>query len=194
MSREPKESIREKILLAAERRFWHFGIKKTTIDEIAADAEVGKGTVYLHFESKEEIALDIITHYKEMILVEQQAAAKDIRHAVLDRMKRVLTLPVMSAHERCRKSPTVMEMIQAIKPQMSQRIRDLFDREVELIASLIEEANQSGEMHVDRPAEAAHIIKIATLNFLPHSPACAMIDDPMIEIANMVDLVFRGLR
>jgi AcrR family transcriptional regulator len=46
MARVAKENIREKILEAAERRLWHYGIKKTTIDEIAADAGVGKGTVY----------------------------------------------------------------------------------------------------------------------------------------------------
>ncbi len=45
----------QEILQAAGDLFrrgdWH----RTTIDEIAKNAEVGKGTVYLHFKSKEEI-------------------------------------------------------------------------------------------------------------------------------------------
>ncbi len=45
----------QEILQAAGELFrrgdWH----QTTIDEIASHAEVGKGTVYLHFKSKEEI-------------------------------------------------------------------------------------------------------------------------------------------
>jgi AcrR family transcriptional regulator len=194
MARETKESVREKILAAAEKRFWHFGIKKTTIDEIAADAEVGKGTVYLHFESKEEIGLAIIATYKEQILIEQEQVAHDESATVLDRMKRVLTLPVASAHERCLQSPTVMEMIIAVKPQLSRRIRDLFEREVEIIAELIESANRSGEMHVADPKIAARTIKTATLNYLPQGTACHFVDDPVAEISRLVDLVYRGLK
>ena len=45
----------QEILQAAGDLFrrgdWH----RTTIDEIAKNAGVGKGTVYLHFKSKEEI-------------------------------------------------------------------------------------------------------------------------------------------
>ncbi len=45
----------QEILQAAGELFrrgdWH----RTTIDEIAKNAEVGKGTVYLHFKNKEEI-------------------------------------------------------------------------------------------------------------------------------------------
>ena len=193
MARETKESIREKILAAAEKRFWRYGIKKTTIDEIAADADVGKGTVYLHFESKEEIGLAIITHYKEQILIEQQAAAADRSITVLDRMKRVLSLPVMSAHERCQQSPLVLEIILAVKPQLSVRIRDLFEQEVVLIQDLIEEANRTGEMHATDPAQAARVIKTATLNYLPSGFGCGFVDDPMGEVNRLLDLVFHGL-
>jgi AcrR family transcriptional regulator len=48
---------RQAILEAARSRFLHYGYKKTTIDEIAADAGVGKGTVYLYFGGKEDILL-----------------------------------------------------------------------------------------------------------------------------------------
>jgi AcrR family transcriptional regulator len=37
-------STREAILQAARQRFLHYGYKKTTIDEIAQDAGIGKGT------------------------------------------------------------------------------------------------------------------------------------------------------
>jgi len=40
---------------AAQKLFLHYGIKKTTISDIAREAGIGKGTVYLDFKSKEEI-------------------------------------------------------------------------------------------------------------------------------------------
>lgn len=46
---------KESILQAAVRAFTQFGFKKASIDEIAADAGVAKGTVYLYCESKEDL-------------------------------------------------------------------------------------------------------------------------------------------
>lgn len=51
---------REDILAAAERLFRHFGYRKTTVADIARSAGVAKGSVYLHFTSKEEIFLAIV--------------------------------------------------------------------------------------------------------------------------------------
>jgi AcrR family transcriptional regulator len=45
----------QRILDAATSRFARFGFKKTSIDEIAKDAGVGKGTVYLVAQSKEDL-------------------------------------------------------------------------------------------------------------------------------------------
>jgi AcrR family transcriptional regulator len=46
---------RESILEAASRAFSRLGFKKTSIDQIARDAGVAKGTIYLACESKEDL-------------------------------------------------------------------------------------------------------------------------------------------
>lgn len=46
---------RECILEAATRAFSRFGFRKASVDEIARDAGVAKGTVYLACESKEDL-------------------------------------------------------------------------------------------------------------------------------------------
>ncbi len=45
----------QRILDAAKILFSRFGLKKTSIEEIAQHAGLGKGTVYLYFKSKDEI-------------------------------------------------------------------------------------------------------------------------------------------
>lgn len=49
-----------KILEAAMRTFSLFGYKATTMDQIAGAANVGKGTIYLFFASKEELFNEIV--------------------------------------------------------------------------------------------------------------------------------------
>lgn len=51
---------RQEILDAAIKLFSERGFEKTTVDEIAARANVGKGTIYLYFENKEQIFLAVI--------------------------------------------------------------------------------------------------------------------------------------
>ncbi len=51
---------RQEILKAAIELFSERGFERTTVDEIAARANVGKGTIYLHFENKEKVFIAII--------------------------------------------------------------------------------------------------------------------------------------
>jgi AcrR family transcriptional regulator len=55
-----KENRKNAILKAARRLFFDRGFKAVTVDNIAAKAEVSKGSIYLCFESKEEIYAQIL--------------------------------------------------------------------------------------------------------------------------------------
>ncbi|HEO66026.1 MAG TPA: TetR/AcrR family transcriptional regulator, partial [Spirochaetes bacterium] len=65
---EDKENIRQKILEVAEKRIDHYGFNKTTVEEIAEDANIGKGSIYSHFKSKKEILIALIVAYNQCIL------------------------------------------------------------------------------------------------------------------------------
>ena len=54
------EFHRGTILAAAERLFAEKGIEKTTMDDIAREAEYSKATLYVYFQSKEEITQAIL--------------------------------------------------------------------------------------------------------------------------------------
>ena len=49
------EEKRERILTVAEEFFAHFGINKTTMDDIAKKVRMGKSTLYYYFKSKTHI-------------------------------------------------------------------------------------------------------------------------------------------
>jgi len=55
-----KENRRNVILKAARRLFMDRGFRSVTVDNIAEKAEVSKGSIYLCFESKEEIYVQIL--------------------------------------------------------------------------------------------------------------------------------------
>ncbi|MGE5606159.1 MAG: TetR/AcrR family transcriptional regulator [Bacteroidota bacterium] len=59
---------RMEILKAAIDLFSENGFERTTVDEIAARANVGKGTIYLYFANKEQIFIAIIESGVQYIL------------------------------------------------------------------------------------------------------------------------------
>ena len=55
-----KNEKKEKIIEIATKIFSRFGMKKSTMDEIANRIRIGKSTLYHYFESKEEIFLEVV--------------------------------------------------------------------------------------------------------------------------------------
>lgn len=55
-----KESRRSAILKAARKLFFEKGFKTVTVESIAKKAELSKGSIYLYFNSKEEIYANIL--------------------------------------------------------------------------------------------------------------------------------------
>jgi len=49
-----------RLVAAAEAQFRRFGYKRTTVDDITAGAGTGKGSLYLHFESKQAVYLAVV--------------------------------------------------------------------------------------------------------------------------------------
>lgn len=66
---------RQEILNAAAQSFALFGYKATTMDQVAKQAHVGKGTIYIFFKNKEELFHEII----KKLMHDMENAA---RHAI----------------------------------------------------------------------------------------------------------------
>jgi len=58
--KKEKENKKNNILKAARKLFFDRGFKFVTVDSIAAKAGVSKGSIYLYFDSKEEIYAQVL--------------------------------------------------------------------------------------------------------------------------------------
>ena len=62
-----KEKMIQSIMQAALRAFIEHGFHKTTMDKIAKEADIAKGTLYLYFDSKEILSQSIMNaHFKRL--------------------------------------------------------------------------------------------------------------------------------
>ena len=55
-----EEHAAESLGCILPRLLARYGYRKMTIDDVAREVGIGKGTIYLHFKSKEDVALSRI--------------------------------------------------------------------------------------------------------------------------------------
>ena len=85
-----KERRRNEIIDAAEKIIFANGIDKATVENIAAEAEISKATVYLYFSSKEEIYFAISMRGQQILfemLENAVSKVKNTREKVLTFLK-----------------------------------------------------------------------------------------------------------
>lgn len=72
-----RQQREERILDAAAALLVRWGYRKTTIDDVAREAGVGKGTIYLHWRDKNEL-------FRAAIMRANQLLGKDIMNRIAD--------------------------------------------------------------------------------------------------------------
>jgi AcrR family transcriptional regulator len=91
-----KADKRKALIEAARSRFRQFGITKTSMQEIAEDAGMAVGTVYLYFKNKDDLILGCAERFAEKhresaakILALKIPADEKLRRYVIDRYRAV---------------------------------------------------------------------------------------------------------
>ena len=65
MNKSNNNERKQRILDAAVNLFVHYGYDKTTVNDIAREAGISKGAIYLHFKSKDELLEALIIRETE---------------------------------------------------------------------------------------------------------------------------------
>lgn len=82
-----KGKMRESILQAGLSAFLKYGFHKTTMTKIAQEAKIAKGTLYLYFNSKEELTQTITDGYFEQL--KERLTAKESFKTVDEFLKHI---------------------------------------------------------------------------------------------------------
>jgi AcrR family transcriptional regulator len=160
---------RQRILQAARKRFRHYGVKKTTMQEIARDAGVAVGTLYLYFKDKDDLLLagteEYITRHRrqaEAILASDAPAADKLRRYVLDRFR-------ASQATRAGSFGQAAELTREVLRVRPERRLDEGRMMMNYFACILRLAVEAGEMHTDDPERDARAF-LLSLAFLFPSP------------------------
>jgi AcrR family transcriptional regulator len=159
---------RTTILQAATRLFEHYGHAKTTIADVAREAQVGVGTVYLEFESKEAIvqALSLSTHVAVLEAMQRAAAAASTDdHATrLAAVLRARTASFLALRSRGQHACELVHCKTEGVINTHQRFRE---DERALLESIIRQGQRAGSFAEYDPPEVARTIQRAYASLSP---------------------------
>src|SRR5688500_10829418 len=197
-----KDSARQKtnrdaILDATDRLLARYGYKKMTIDDLAAETGIGKGSVYLHFESKEEIALSHIDRIIDR-LMKRLISISGSADRVDTKLRKMIVQRVLFRFDSVQHySQSLNELLASLRPSLLERRRRYFEEEAKLFASVLTEGKKAGVFGIKDPIAAANALLDATNALLPYSLSAQELGERSeieVKTSNVADLILNGLR
>jgi AcrR family transcriptional regulator len=143
--------IRERLFRAALKLFAKQGFAETTVEDITNAADVGKGTFFNYFPSKEHIVLE----FGEMQFAKLKSAVASLRNSNQDVRTFLLALPGYMTQEPIRNPAIVRILLQGFLSGSSIRelMLDLHHRVQALHAEIMQIGQRRGEIRTDFPAD-----------------------------------------
>jgi AcrR family transcriptional regulator len=199
-----KAQRRQEILAAARQEFFERGFHNPTVDDVAARAEVSKGTIYLYFESKEAILAHLLLEGLDLLLEEMEAACEPPSSAPPEVTLRTLSRAYLKF---CQSNPQYFRLIMAfdrgrfeesISPKLHKRVLDQSLRGLDLLAQTIQRGQATGVFTIDDPWQAAGCVWAAlngVLVLMAHPLRQQMLQSDLETMFQAtLELVIHGLK
>lgn len=189
-------NTRDAILDATDRLLARSGYKKMTIDELAHEVGIGKGSIYLHFASKEEIALSHIDRIVDRLKARLRHIA-DGKEAAGVRLHKMLLERVLYRFDSVQHyTQSLDELLSRLRVQLLARRQRYFSEESRIFAEVIANGIESGELAPADPLAAASVLLEATNSLLPYSLSSAELgsrDQISSRVDGIAAVLIKGL-
>lgn len=184
---------RRQILDAAERLLRQYGPAKTTIADIAREAAVGVGTVYLEFASKDAIVEALSTSRHGRVLDAMREASVAPAATWAERFTRVLDARVRAFTAMADEGAHAPDLVHCNASAVQSAHERYRNDERAFVAGLLAQAHAEGAFSVSDPSATAEVLLLAYASFSPPW----LFRRPREEVARQLEalhgLVLRGL-
>ena len=164
-----RQSVKDDILDATNSLLARYGYRKMTMDDLAAEAGIGKGSIYLHFPSKAEVVLSTIDRLVDRLIrrLEEIAAGPG---GPVERLEQMLMARILFRFDhRHHNSQSMEELLAALRSEFLIRREGYFQAEARVLGRVLEEGRAAGLFTFDDAPATAHTMILATNSLLPYS-------------------------
>jgi AcrR family transcriptional regulator len=191
-----REDMRQTILDAADRLIAHYGYKKTTIDDVAREAGIGKGTIYLYFKSKEEVALCSADRVFARVIEHLKSVAESA-DTPSNRLRRMLVGRVLYRFDSFQQyAHSLDDLFAALRPACMSRKEQWLEEEAKVFAEVLIEGRLLGTFDLEDAVLTARTLLIATNGLMPFSLTTrewGEREEVKQKVSRIVDILLNGL-
>lgn len=196
MATAVREELRDMILDATDRLLARYGYRKMTVEDIAREVGIGKGSIYLHFASKEEIVLSHIDRIVERLKERLSAIARSGDDAAA-RLRLMLLARVLYRFDSVQHyTQSLDDLLAALRPGFLARRSLYFDAEAQIFAEVLREGRDAGEFGFADARATAYALLHATNALLPYSLSTAELgerEEVKVKTEQIAHLMLNGL-
>ncbi len=149
-----RERRRQQIMVAAKRVFARSGFNRATMEEIAQEAELSPGTIYLYFKSKDELYASLSLRLLQFLKIRLEHVDRDPEQDPEARLQALFA----AMHDVYDFDPQIIismfhlqssENLLNLSPDLLEQIKDLSRQSLGVVAKVIEAGIRQGTF-VDR--------------------------------------------
>ena len=189
------EFRRHEILQAARKVFARQGYRATTVDEIAEEGGIAKGTLYLYFKSKEEIYLTALTHDVQALLEEtsRRVALAPNTHAKLSEFVTIRLEHSERDADFVRIFFSEFSNLAMSPARVNKSFQNLMLQSNELLRRVLEQGIASGEVRALPVDRLAFAINDLTRSMIERRLMGFVNSQAPDDLAFVMDLIWRGI-
>ena len=189
-----QDDKRRRILDAAVTVFARSGFYTSKVADVAREAGVADGTIYLYFKNKEDLLIQVFMDTMDRVLQRQDEALADCRDPI-EKLRRFITVHFEVAGG----SPALAEVITVELRQSAKFMRATemkpFGRYLGIIARIVTEGQEIGVFSRDVQARFVARALFGMLDELALEWATSAQDAEMTALCDQaISLVVNGLR
>jgi AcrR family transcriptional regulator len=181
-----EQNKRERIVEAAAERFRYYGIGKTTMQEIATDAGVAVGTLYLYFSNKDDLIVACAERFAgrhrqeaDRILASSQPVDRKLRTYIRDRFRQSEETRTSSRH-----AAEITRAVLRVKPD---RIIEESQMMQDVVVQLLTAGTTAGLFHITDVPRDMKVFLYSIAWFFPNAlaePAFPPTESDLLEVVD----------
>lgn len=187
------------ILKKARELFFIYGVKKTTVDEIAKSAGIGKGTVYLYFSSKGDIVSDLAVQESNTIASQlDKVIAKE--SSAEQKLRVFIKQFILNSHDFVNSNVHAADIFEVMTQYRTKCQIDKYDYEVEMAAitkiasEILLLGKKEGAFVFDDILELISNMSFALQSYFPPMSTAIERDDLENKSNYIIDIIVKGLK
>ena len=166
-SNADRENMEDRIIDGWDRLLARYGYRKLTMDDLASEVDIGKGTIYLYFRSKEDL---VYSHIDRVVrqLIERLKRVLRSTLSPGDKLREMIVLRVTFRFDAVQGFPeSLSEMFRDFRAGVLERRERYFKEEAKVFAAALRQGQRADAFRNTDPVTTASAILAATNSLLP---------------------------